>query len=237
MHPTVKRAKEILLEILFPEICAACRNPLEGESKNFGICPSCLAAAEIKTALTCPECGARLAEGAKTCHRATPYRLAAASNYGNGVVQKLIRELKYGRRTAYGKPVAAIIAVHLRNLGFNLSSYAILPVPLHKARERERGFNQSAVVAEFLSEFTGIPLAPKHALLRTRKTETQAELPREARLTNVLGSFKVETEVRIPKNIILLDDVFTSGATVGAAVSALREAGAKRIIAAVAAKA
>ena len=190
MHPTVKRAKEILLEILFPEICAACRNPLEGESKNFGICPSCLAAAEIKTALTCPECGARLAEGAKTCHRATPYRLAAASNYGNGVVQKLIRELKYGRRTAYGKPVAAIIAVHLRNLGFNLSSYAILPVPLHKARERERGFNQSAVVAEFLSEFTGIPLRRNMRSSEQERPKLRQNFPAKRDLRTFLGASK-----------------------------------------------
>ncbi|MEK7554682.1 MAG: ComF family protein [Patescibacteria group bacterium] len=237
MSPTIKKAKEILLDIFFPEICAACRNPLGKDAKDLGICLACLEAAEVKTAFTCPVCGARFAEGVKTCHVSASYRLAAASNYENDIVKGLIRELKYSRRTAYGRPLAALIAAHLKNVGFDLSDYALLPMPLHPARERERGFNQSAVITEFLSEMTGMKIAPKDTLLRIRNTPSQAELTREARLTNMAGSFSVKPGARMPKHIILLDDVFTSGATVGAAVSALRSGGAQHVIAVVAAKA
>ena len=118
-----------------------------------------------------------------------------------------------------------------------LINYLIVPIPLHSKRRRERGFNQAELLAKTISENLG--LLPTNALERTKNTKAQAKLKKsECREENVAGCFKIKNPESVrDKNIILVDDVFTSGATMNEAVKILKENGAKRIIALVAAKA
>lgn len=237
MPSLLPKVKQIALDILFPPICILCERHLNNGEKEKSICTMCLKSIPVAVVLTCPVCGARLADNKKTCHKDSGYRLAASSSYNNDQVKKLIWRLKYEKKSAAAKPLALILETHLRNLALNISDYHILPVPLHKNRERERGFNQAALIAEHLSKKISLPVI-KGGFIRTKDTEPQAESKNfEAREKNVLGSFQITNPEFIKgKNIILLDDVFTSGSTMNEAVEALKTEGAAKILALVVAK-
>ena len=235
--------KEIALEILFPELCAGCAIKLTSECKESGLCAECFAKIDIKSAFTCGECGARLPaqaglpKGKKTCHPRVPFLLAAATGYDNELTKKFIHELKYGKKTAFARPLASLIAKHCSKLNINLSEWELVPIPLHPSRERERGFNQSQIIAEFLAAQTPAKLSAQKILIRAKHTLPQAELGKKERLENMKDSFAIFENAHIPPNIILVDDVSTSGATMREAAETLKNAGAKKIIGAVAAKA
>ncbi|HEY4475776.1 MAG TPA: double zinc ribbon domain-containing protein [Candidatus Paceibacterota bacterium] len=234
----INKYREALLDILFPPICLICGRVLGTENKNSAICSNCLNLIPIAYTLTCPECRARLAENKKICHRKAGYRLAAASNYENEKLKRLLWLLKYQKKTVAAEPIGEILRRHIENLGINFSGFIIIPIPLHQSRERERGFNQSFLIAQSLSRRIGLEI--KSSLLRRIKnTPPQAEARNfETRAENIKGCF-IATHPETAKglNILLLDDVFTSGATIGEAVKTLKAAGAKRVVALIAAKA
>ena len=114
--------------------------------------------------------------------------------------------------------------------GVVLSRHAlIVPIPLYKARERVRGFNQARLIAHALGTRMGIPVRAD-ILLKTKKTAPQMALRREERLTNLVGAFAVsDTESVRNRTIILMDDIKTTGTTLEEAAKVLKAAGAKRI--------
>ncbi len=238
MWPLVDKTKAMFLDILFPPACLACEKILNPGEKTAYLCAACWDRIPIYTAFTCPFCGARLAENKKTCHRNTSYRLAAATDYGNEIVKQLVWRLKYDRRTTAAEPLAKILLAHLATLTLNLADYAIIPMPLHPRRERERGFNQSALIGKKIADALNLPLFD-NLLLRTRPTPPQAEAKsKEMRRVNVAGAFRVALPESLKdQNLILLDDVFTTGATINEAVAELRHAGARRVLALVIARA
>lgn len=183
-------------------------------------------------------CKSRLAVNIKTCHTKTSYRLAAAASYDNEIIKNLIWQLKYQKKTGAVESLSQILFEHLKILKLNLKNYTLLPVPLHKERERARGFNQSELVAHSLSRKLNLAIIA-HGFVRSKNTPPQAETHDfEEREKNLRDSFKVtDSEIITGRNIILIDDVFTSGATMNAAVRALKDAGVKHIIGLVVAKA
>jgi len=132
------------------------------------------------------------------------------------------------------------LVAYLRNLvsaGFSLDAHTLIPLPLHPSREKERGFNQSELLAEIISKTFNLPLE-KNILIRAKNTRAQAELTDwEERQANLQNAFTVANPENLKgKNIILVDDVYTSGATMSAAAETLRASGAKKIIGLVLAK-
>ncbi len=232
------KAKEILLDILFPPLCSLCRSRLTTGEKERLLCGDCFDAMPINTSLTCPICKSRLANNKKTCHKNSAFRLAAATFYENSVAKNLIHQFKYQKTTALAKPLAELMFTHLKNLNLKLNGYALVPIPLHPARQRERGFNQAELLTDILSVKTNLPVI-KNSLLRTKNCEPQAATHSlEERLINIKNSFAIKNpESLAKKNIILVDDVFTSGATINEAVKALRQADVQKIIALVGARA
>jgi competence protein ComFC len=238
MLPFLTKVTEHALDMLFPPICLLCSAALAGEEKTRALCENCFSRIPISSALTCPVCRARLAANTKTCHKDASYRLAAAASYDHEPVKSLIWQLKYERRTAAARPLADCLVRHLSSLPVNLTGYELISMPLHPSRERERGFNQAELIAREISRSRGFPLV-RGAFARIRNTPSQAESRgREERAQNVAGCFAARKPERIAENrILLIDDVFTSGATINEAVRALRAAGAYRVVAAVVAKA
>lgn len=113
----------------------------------------------------------------------------------------------------------------------------ILAVPLHNARKRERGYNQAQLLADQLSKALKIP-SPEDIIFRARHTKSQTTLNKEERLRNVEGIFKVKSPERIKdKTVIIIDDVLTTGATIGSCGQSLIKAGAKQALAMTAAAA
>jgi ComF family protein len=155
--------------------------------------------------------------------------------YG-GAVARTIARLKYERRPDLSRPLADLLWRATEPRAQFLASHAVVPVPLHPSRLAERGYNQSALLARPLARRLGVPFWPL-ALARVRDTPGQASLDRAARLTNVRGAFKVRQREHVSgRDILLVDDVCTTGATLDACTAALRESGARSVACAVVAR-
>ena len=162
-------------------------------------------------------------------------QITTLMDYQNSAVQDLIRSLKYDGSSHAAKLAAAVLSDYLReeissSKTFSVRKIVIVPVPLHKSRSRERGWNQIELVLRALpKEFLDGQLAmfAPHALTRTRATKPQTRLPRSERLSNVAGAFAATDEAVIrDTHIFLIDDVTTTGATLANAATPLRQSGA-----------
>jgi len=252
MFPSLRKVQNIILDILFPPICLNCRKSFNHQNKL--ICENCLSLIKINYTLFCPICRARLADNKRVCahyydydddhdkkKRSFYYYLAAAGNYDDPVLQNLIHYFKYKRFKNLAPILGEILIKYLNNLFENwklkIENFIIVPVPLHPRRERERGFNQAKILAEIVAHHFNLTLID--ALKRIKNTKPQAKIKDiEKRMKNISNCFVTKSqEVIKGKNIILIDDVFTSGATINEAVKVLKQNGAKKVIALVLAKA
>lgn len=232
------KAKELLLDALFPPLCAGCGENLDECSKEKGVCGKCLEKIRVHSSFFCPECKARMPGMEKFCHKNSKYILAAVSDYGEPAIKNSIWHFKYKKWKRMRIVLGELLNRYLENLNADLSGFAILPIPLHPKRLKERGFNQSRILAEIAAEKIKADLITD-CLIRNKNTSTQAELKNyETRMANVSNCFAVENPEKIKnRDVIIIDDVFTSGATINEAVKILKSRGAKKIIALVIAKA
>lgn len=223
-------------KILFPPQCLVCTKSTASDL----LCEECFRAIPVLETMRCGTCGARLPNGKKICHADTPYRLAAATNYDIPGVRTLIHKLKFRRIRKAAEPLGDLIVRHLSYLNLDFGNFTIVPLPLSRRREYERGFNQAEEIARHIAHKIGGEIAVNSDILkRTRNTKPQTETgTKKERLENVRLCFAVDNPILIRrKNILLLDDVTTSGATLREAAQTLKIAGAKTIIGLVAAKA
>ena len=182
-------------------------------------------------------CLRRLPLSKKSCHRQSPYILAAAGNYDDATLKALIHALKYNglRQAAY--PLAHFMILYSQKINFDFKNYLAIPVPLSNKRLRERGFNQAEIIARIFAEHHKLELR-NDLLKKISHTKPQAGLNRSERETNLRNCFRVPAASGIEgRNILLIDDVCTTGSTLSEAARVLKEAGAKKIIALVAARA
>jgi ComF family protein len=225
--------------VLLAPICAACRRPLDQPTRG-AVCPPCWSAIVPITPPCCRTCGDPLptwrvlsvAEArCPRCRRREPLvSLARAVGPYEGALRAIVHALKYDGRPTLARHLAA----RMREAGTEVLAGADLAVavPLHRSRERARGFNQ----ARELGRHLGLPIAD--ALVRTRRTPSQADLPAARRHANVRGAFEWRRPVAVKgKTIVLVDDVSTTGATLNACARALLDAGAAEVRALTAARA
>jgi ComF family protein len=220
---------ETLLNLIFPSACLSCRKRL----KSGGvICEQCFAGAKINETLFCGKCGARLPSNRKECHKDFPYLLGAATDYGEETVKNLVHNFKFKCLRAAAEPLAKLLIRYVENLRIPFTDYLIIPIPLSGKRLRERGFNQSELIAKIFALHFGLLMETKN-FLRTKNTKAQSETKNlKERCENVKGCFAVNNpELFRGKKIILVDDVTTSGATFLEAARVLKSAGAKKVIA------
>ena len=162
---------------------------------------------------------------------------AVAAYRGRGIVREIIHEFKYARQIHLRHLVAhwlraALDDERLRDISFDL----IVPVPLHPARQRERGFNQAGLLAESLSAETSMPSKP--VLERIRYTTTQTALDRSERMENLHNAFRLRKNADVRGlRVLLIDDVLTTGSTLSECARVLKRAGAISVHAATAARA
>jgi len=183
--------------------CEICSMPYDGDLDTF-VCLNCN--------------GARFAFG----FTVSAYRAA-------GDVRELIHRFKYGRARHLCRPLGELMACGLtdpRLSGFTPD--ALVPVPLHPVRERERGFNQSQLLADELRHRIAIPV--RALLRRSRYTRTQTEFTRNARMQNLRGAFNLVQNTEVEgKCLLLVDDVFTTGSTLHQCARVLVDAGAAEV--------
>jgi len=230
-----------VVSLLYPPGCTIC-----GKSIRAGeyLCDQCETKAVRIVAPFCQKCSEPF-EGSITntfacanCAHRTIYFDAAVSAYrGRGVVRQIIHEFKYGRQIHLRHLVARWLNSALDDERLRQSHFdVIMPVPLHPARQRERGFNQASLLAELLSAQTSIPVKP--LLERTRYTTTQTALDRSERMENLHNAFRLRKNADVRGlRVLLVDDVLTTGSTLNECARILKRASAFSVHAATAARA
>lgn len=146
--------------------------------------------------------------------------------YAEGVLREAIHAFKYNGIIALAAPLVDLMADYWTTHPMAID--VAVPVPLHKSRERKRGFNQAAKLARGLSARAGIPV-DEGILVRHRRTAAQVGLDVRERVQNVRDAFTYVSEAAAGKNVLLIDDVCTTGSTLEACAVALQQGGAKSV--------
>lgn len=231
-----------LIELALPPRCHLCRTMLDSATP-LHICNDCLLTFETVAPPFCSICGTPF-EGVGNNHpcglciqHPPPWKQARAAFIHDGGCRKLINSFKYEHRSHLRRPIAMLTASVLKEFVESTNADCLIPVPLHCKRLRNRGFNQSLLVAELTGSIWKIPVISR-GLIRVRNTRPQMEMTAAERAENIKGAFAPNNTDDIKgKSILLVDDVFTTGATVAECSRVLKHAGAKSVSVATVARA
>jgi len=220
-------ASRSLIHRLFPPSCLLCLEP--GQPPALDLCPGCEADLP-RTGRVCASCAAPVAGPAIACGACLARRPAfdcafAPYRYEFPLIE-LVHRLKYGRQVEIARILGTVLARRLAERGPPAVD-ALLPVPLHPAREARRGYNQADEIARFAGQLLSLPVA-RGLATRVRATEEQAALPAMVRRINVSGAFAVR-DVPMPAAVAIVDDVLTTGSTADALARVLKRAGCRRV--------
>lgn len=226
-----------VLELFFPADCLICGSPLEPLNRSF-ICSTCWQSIEWLPSSCCVKCGRPLPFETidelispclcLKCQTNPPFfeRLFTPTIY-KGTMAKIIKIFKYKHKRGIIRGLSWIIKNSLDR--FNLASLdldAVVPVPLHPVRLRERGFNQAQDIALVIGRYLDIDVWKKY-IVRVRYTRPQARLKREEREKNIKDAFLVKRKGQgRGKTVLLVDDVYTTGITLNEASQKIKEDGA-----------
>jgi ComF family protein len=233
----LRRFLQSLTDILYPKTCLACKSKVSAVTDEDLICKKCYSEIEINLPPFCFSCGRHLEKNnlnKNICPVCVRNRLhfdrAFSPCVYDGVTKKLIHEFKYKGKDNLGKPLSKIMIDFIKEyrLPLNYLDF-IIPMPLHKTRLREREFNQAEILSMHIAKEFKKDLV-NGVLLRHRQTKTQTELKNKERFLNVANSFSVNNRLSLKeKNLLLIDDVLTTGATSSEAALALKNAGAQTV--------
>jgi ComF family protein len=226
----LQRGMADALDLVYPHACAGCDRPM-GSEKGI-LCWDCRSSLRMITAPCCSKCGNPLegrADHAYSCYHCAglepAFDLARSAMRFEGVAAEIIHRFKYRQALWLRDELADWLTACVRVWYPSFQPDFVCPVPLHRTRARERGYNQSALLASGLARRIGCPFRDD-ALVRTRATETQTHLTARQRLSNVSQAFKAAPAHRLTgRTVLLVDDVMTTGATVSACARALKDAG------------
>jgi len=194
---------DALLNLVFPPACEVCR-----KSSDEALCGECFSQIRFMK----PHLG-----------------IYSAAIY-DGVIKTALHRFKFQKRRKLAEPLGILLVKYLSHTpALPMDEMdCIVPVPLHRKRQRERGYNQAQLLAAVISRYYEVPVIA--ALARMKDTHPQFDLPREARLTNVKGAFKVaDPKAVYNKKILLLDDIYTTGSTISECSKVLKIAGARSV--------
>jgi ComF family protein len=216
-----------LLDLVYPPKCLVC-----GDMQPEYFCEACRAEIVFIQPPVCSRCGAPIQDGPCAECFGIEYAFDAARAVGvyDGPLREAIHQLKYSGHRVLAPVLGGLLVDHLRGRsGFIQRIGCIVPMPIHTSRRRQRGFNQSALLAEPVGRAFALPVVER-ALIRTHATRPQVDLPIEMRRENVEGAFQVAgADAVAGRSVLLIDDVFTTGSTADSAARALRDAGAREI--------
>lgn len=221
----------IILNVLFPRRCPVCG---EIVSRPGGlICPDCLKRLSPVKSPVCKRCGKEVAtEQTEYCpdclrHKRTFDGGMALLHY-NEAARRSMAAIKYQNRREYLDFYAAAVKTRFGQKIARLGIDVLVPVPVHKSRRRERGFNQAEELARRLEKYLGIPVGTD-LLKRTRKTAPQKELTPSERFKNLANAFVAAPMPEGIRTVLLIDDIYTTGSTAEACTRVLKAAGAKKV--------
>lgn len=228
-----------LVDVILPRHCASC-GQLLGREEQGSFCVTCWQQIRLITPPYCPCCGQPFRSPVAltfspehrcgTCRtHPPPFDHARAIGRYEGSLRQAIHLFKYRGKLALHRPLVQLALAHFHEHYPERVYEGVIPVPLHLSRLKQREFNQAAIVAKGLARHLDIR-ALERVLVRLRPTRPQVELSGDERRRNVTGAFAVVDPDRIDgKAVLLVDDVLTTGATVGEAAKVLKAAGARQV--------
>lgn len=215
-------------DMLFPVFCLGCKR------EGVWVCAACLADIDRSGVALCP-----------VCHEEQPYGMCCTECQQYSYLDGHLAGVVYEHRTLAARMIESLkyqyvtdmvdglfgclepLLVSNRHLFAHID--AVVPIPLHDRRYAERGFNQAALIASVVAQYIDAPM--RDILVRSRYTMQQARLEKEEREVNLKDAFRLRLEDRVDgKNILLVDDVFTTGSTMQAAAKTLRKSGASSVV-------
>jgi ComF family protein len=218
--------KHFLLDLIFPIRCIGCG------TEGSWFCETCTERVKLKTEQNCPVCW-QVSPGGQTCgnckNKTDLAGLRVAASYeANPELARAVKTLKYKFSDPLATNLGSLLVRAIQTKQNYPGERILVPVPLHPRRKNWRGFNQAELLARTAAEKLNLPV--ENILLRTKNTPQQARLSRTARLINLKDAFAIQPETNLQnKTVILIDDVASTGATLGECASALRKAGAKSV--------
>ncbi|MDP2874400.1 MAG: ComF family protein [bacterium] len=203
MWGKLKELKETVLDVILPRSCLGC-----GQEGRY----------------VCEQCDLFLSEATSLFRQEGLEELVSAWEY-DGLIKDIILRVKYdGMFDAIGELVEKAFATKKPYIP---EDAMITFVPMFKKKEKQRGFNQAELIAQKIREMTGAKMLP--LLEKVKDTSSQTKLDKTERLANVRGSFRRKEGIVYPSNVLLVDDVWTSGATMKECAKVLRRSGVKRV--------
>lgn len=228
----------LFLDTLFPWECLICHKETEF---NYPLCKDCFLKIQLFNQFICPVCQKRLFNPLKSCHFHPLQALGVVGLYEDEILKEAIHTFKYKKIKNLVIPLASLMLYFLKNNTYfsNLQkdSLLIIPIPLSKQKLQIRGFNQAELLAKEIAKYFSLGISID-VLKKVKNNLPQAEIKDlQKRQKNVKGIFQIKNSEKIEgKQIILIDDVYTTGATLNEAARVLKENGAKSVIGLVLAK-
>lgn len=232
----IKQNIHRVFNLIYPRFCVVCKSKLN-PNNEYNICLVCAASINLIKPPFCLKCGIGLEQlsrlrsnGCIECANKKYYfeQALSACKY-TGIIKHCIHLFKYKHKRITGNILGDIVIKFMKD-NFSVKNIDIITaVPLHKHRLRERGFNQSEIVANKLSEYFKIQNSFNN-LCRIKKTISQVTLSAQQRKTNITGAFICKYPEKFKnKRILLIDDIFTTGATLNECARMLKKSGAKNV--------
>lgn len=228
----VKNAGEKLFSLLYPDICPFCGKVLKKEEYG-AVCKSCASKLPYISEPCCKKCGKPLRKDTEEyCFDCSRHRHIYDRGFAiwehSPLVAKAIYQYKYHNRRIYSRFFAREMLMSYESIIRKWKIQLIVPIPISKKRRRKRGYNQAGLLAREISKYMGIPYA-ETSLVRVRDTTPQKTLSVKERKKNLRNAFAWRADRRPPKNVLVIDDIYTTGNTIDAASLVLKRAGAENV--------
>lgn len=223
----IRKVMDVVTDALFPLRCPICGELPSEEGRR--ICEACFLKLRFVREPRCMVCGRTVIdEAGRTCAECEKNtrnfsRGCALLEYDD-VMRRVVSEIKYNNRRSYVEPFGKLFFLRYGKEICSMGADCLIPVPLHRSRQRSRGFNQAELLAREIGRHAGIPVRTD-LLFRTKKTEAQKSLGREERIRNLSEAFSFRIQEKMPQKAILVDDIYTTGSTVEACARVLKRAG------------
>ncbi|HOO27358.1 MAG TPA: ComF family protein [Lachnospiraceae bacterium] len=227
----IKKIYEYLVDLLFPPRCPVCHEIVLPKGEK--VCPKCRSRLYYVKEPYCMKCGKPLKNDEKEfcgdCERRAHFFTEGRAVFVyDETMRKSIYQFKYGGRQEYAGFYGEEIEKKLGGIIRRWNADVLIPIPLHKSRQKNRGYNQAELIAGELEKRVGIPVV-QNLLVRVKKTAAQKNLNALERENNLKKAFKIkQNDVKL-NSVILIDDIYTTGCTIDTAAKCLREAGIKKI--------
>lgn len=219
------------IDLIFPRRCPICHEIVTPAGDLT--CPSCLKKIHFIRSPVCKKCGKEVSNVEKEyCYDCFKHK--RSYDYGlsllryDELTKSSMAAIKYKNKTEYLDFYSEAIWRYYQKQLMAMNIDIIVPVPIHRKRRRERGFNQAEILAVKIGAFMGLPVV-RDGLVRTKNTDPQKKLTSQERLRNLSHAFQQNNAAVAGKRILLVDDIYTTGSTVEACSRALKEGGAANI--------